>query len=108
MDDFGLQSLPVQWAQDLYEIINERYERHSITSNRSLEERGEVFGNALLASAGLDHLTHYAHILVSRGQNYRQLSRGVVHMRAAIDTEVERMRGEGEPNTYRRVLCWSI
>jgi DNA replication protein DnaC len=77
LDDFGLQPLPVQGAQDLYEIINERYERHSviITSNRSLEEWGEVFGNDLLASAGLDRLTHHAHTLVIRGQSYRQLSR---------------------------------
>jgi DNA replication protein DnaC len=81
LDDFGLQPLPAQGAQDLYEIINERYERHSviITSNRSLEEWGEVFGNDLLASAGLDRLTHHAHTLVIRGQSYRQMSRRKEH-----------------------------
>lgn len=81
LDDFGLQPLPSQGAQDLYEIINERYERHSVilTSNRSLEEWGEVFGNDLLASAGLDRLTHHAHTLVIRGESYRQLSRRKEH-----------------------------
>jgi len=46
-----------------------------VTSNRSLDEWAEVFGNDLLASAGLDRLTHHAHTLVIRGQSYRQRSR---------------------------------
>lgn len=77
LDDFGLHPLSSQAAQDLYEIISERYERHSliVTSNHSLQEWAEVFGNDLLASAGLDRLTHHAHTLVIRGQSYRQRSR---------------------------------
>jgi DNA replication protein DnaC len=77
LDDFGLHPLPVQAAQDLYEIVNERYERGSliITSNRAFEEWGDVFANDLLASAALDRLTHHAHTLVIRGESYRQRSR---------------------------------
>jgi DNA replication protein DnaC len=77
LDDFGLQPLSAQAAQDLYEIIRDRYEHGSliITSNRAFEEWPEVFGNDLLASAALDRLTHHCHTLVIRGQSYRQLSR---------------------------------
>jgi DNA replication protein DnaC len=77
LDDFGLQPLTPQGAQDLYEIISERYERHSIiiTSNRAFEEWGELFANDLLASAALDRLTHHAHTLIIRGQSYRQRNR---------------------------------
>jgi DNA replication protein DnaC len=77
LDDFGLHPLSPQAGQDLYEIISERYERHSliVTSNRSFQEWAEVFGNDLLASAGLDRLTHHAHTLTIRGQSYRQRSR---------------------------------
>ncbi|GAB4410633.1 MAG: IS21-like element IS21 family helper ATPase IstB [Anaerolineales bacterium] len=77
LDDFGLHPLSPQAAQDLYEIISERYERHSliVTSNRSFTEWAEVFGNDLLASAGLDRLTHHAHTLTIRGQSYRQRNR---------------------------------
>jgi len=77
LDDFGLQTLSPQAAQDLYEIINERYERGSliVTSNRAIEEWGHVFANDLLASAALDRLTHHAHTLVIRGDSYRQRSR---------------------------------
>jgi len=77
LDDFGLQSISPQAAQDLYEIITERYEQGSmiITSNRAFEEWGDIFSNDLLASAALDRLTHHAHTLVIRGDSFRQRSR---------------------------------
>jgi len=77
LDDFGLQSISPQAAQDLYEIVTERYEHGSliITSNRSFEEWGEIFSNDLLASAALDRLTHHAHTLVIRGDSFRQRGR---------------------------------
>lgn len=77
LDDFGLQTLTPQAAQDLYEIVSERYEHRSLilTSNRALTEWAEVFSNDLLASAALDRLTHHAHTLVIQGNSYRQRSR---------------------------------
>jgi len=46
--------------EDLYDVINERSEKASIvlTSNRDRSEWPELFGEALLASAALDRLTH--------------------------------------------------
>ncbi len=77
LDDFGLQPLPAQAVQDLYEIITERYERGSliITSNRAFTEWAEVFNNDLLASAALDRLTHHTHTLTIRGDSFRQRNR---------------------------------
>jgi len=77
LDDFGLYPLTPQSAQDLYEIISERYERASIiiTSNRAFEEWAEVFDNDLLASAALDRLTHHTHTLTVCGSSYRQRQR---------------------------------
>lgn len=77
LDDFGLVPLSAQAAEDLYEIIRERYEHKSIlmTSNRASEEWVEVFGNPLLASAALDRLTHHAHIIELTGTSYRQRNR---------------------------------
>ena len=46
-----------------------------VTSNRAFEEWADVFGDALLASAALDRLTHHAHTLIIRGQSYRQRGR---------------------------------
>jgi DNA replication protein DnaC len=78
IDDFGLRPLAATGAEDLYELIRERYERKAliITSNRAFQEWPEVFGDALLASAALDRLTHHCHTLVITGQSYRQRGRG--------------------------------
>ena len=77
LDDFGLQPISPQGAQDLYQVLTERYEHRSmiVTSNRAFEEWADVFGDALLASAALDRLTHHAHALIIRGQSYRQRGR---------------------------------
>ncbi len=77
LDDFGLQPLTAQGAQDLYDIIAERYERAAliVTSNRAFTEWGAVFGNDLLASAALDRLTHHSHTFTIRGESYRQRQR---------------------------------
>ncbi len=77
LDDFGLRPLAPPAVDDLYEIVTRRYETRSIgiTSNRSLEEWPEVFGDGLLASAALDRLTHHARMLVMTGPSYRQRDR---------------------------------
>jgi DNA replication protein DnaC len=73
LDDFGLRALSAQGAEDLYEVIGERYEQGSIilTSNRAPAEWPELFGNPLLASAGLDRLAHHAETVVITGRSYR-------------------------------------
>jgi DNA replication protein DnaC len=59
--------------EDLYELVNERYERSSliITSNRAFAEWPDLFGEPLLASAALDRLGHDAHQIVITGESYR-------------------------------------
>ena len=78
LDDFGLRSLTAPAPEDLYEIINERYEKGSIvvTSNRSPKEWPALFNDPLLASAGLDRLGDRAEMVVIRGQSYRAHGRG--------------------------------
>lgn len=85
LDDFGLRALWPPSPEDLYDVINERYEKGSIllTSNRSPKEWPALFGDPLLASAGLDRLGDRAEMLVIRGESYR--SQG----RSRLDTPVE-------------------
>jgi DNA replication protein DnaC len=73
LDDFGLKPLRAPGPEDLYDVINERYERGSIllTSNRDRAEWPELFGEPLLASAALDRLTHGAHFVEITGQSFR-------------------------------------
>jgi DNA replication protein DnaC len=73
LDDFGLKPLTPPAPSDLYDVINERYEVGSIlvTSNRAPSEWPELFGDPLLASAGLDRLAHHAETVILTGQSFR-------------------------------------
>ena len=73
LDDFGLKALHPPAPEDLYDVINNRYEKGSIilTSNRAPEEWPDLFGNPLLASAGLDRLNHSVHVVVITGASFR-------------------------------------
>jgi DNA replication protein DnaC len=82
LDDFGLKALHAPGPEDLYDVINARYERGSIilTSNRAPEESlalparasgPDLFGDPLLASAGLDRLNHNAAVVVITGASFR-------------------------------------
>jgi DNA replication protein DnaC len=73
IDDFGLKPLPPTGPVDLYDVINGRYEKGSIalTSNRAPDEWPELWGDPLLANAGLDRLAHRATVLLIKGRSYR-------------------------------------
>lgn len=78
LDDFGLRPLKGNEPEDLYEVINQRYERTSImvTSNRDYGEWPEAFGqNPLLAAAALDRLAHRAHLITITGRSFRAQDR---------------------------------
>jgi len=77
LDDFGLKSIQPPGPEDLYDVINERYERGSIllTSNRAPNEWADLFLDPLLASAGLDRLLDRAEVVVMRGPSFRARGR---------------------------------
>ena len=77
IDDFGLKPLPPTGPVDLYDVINGRYEKGSIvvTSNRAPSEWPELFGDPLLANAGLDRLGHRATVLLISGRSFRMADR---------------------------------
>jgi DNA replication protein DnaC len=78
LDDFGLKPPQGHGPADLYDVINERYEVGSIvlTSNRAPAEWPELFGDPLLASAGLDRLAHHAETLIITGTSFRARGSG--------------------------------
>jgi DNA replication protein DnaC len=77
LDDFGLKPLQTPAPSDLYDVINERYERGSLllTSNRPPAEWPGLFGDPLLAAAGIDRLCHRAEIIIIRGESFRAQAR---------------------------------
>jgi DNA replication protein DnaC len=56
-----------------FEIIRRRYENGSIiiTTNRNFEDWAQIFGDVVLASAIIDRIVHFAHIIKITGESYR-------------------------------------
>ncbi|MCP4542224.1 MAG: ATP-binding protein [Chloroflexi bacterium] len=85
--NFGLEPLHPPAPNDLYDVISQRYEQSSIllTSNRDPNEWPDWFGASLLASAGLDRLTHGANIIVITDDSFR--ARGNRHSKEEVSIE---------------------
>lgn len=73
LDDFGLKPMRPPAGEDLYDVIDGRYQRAStvLTTNRAFSEWPELFDQPVLASAALDRLAHGATQIVMTGDSYR-------------------------------------
>jgi DNA replication protein DnaC len=73
IDELGYLPFEPEAAHLFFQLVSRRYERGSVlvTSNRSVGEWGEVFGDAVAATAILDRLLHHSHIITIRGESYR-------------------------------------
>jgi DNA replication protein DnaC len=88
LDDFGLKPIQPPGPEDLYDVINERYEKGSIllTSNRAPSEWLDIFLDPLLASAGLDRLLDRAEVVVVRGASFRAQNRTRLEQEVTTNT----------------------
>jgi len=77
LDDYGMREFTPTQAEDLYELICERYRAGSmiVTSNRSPRDWYALFPNPVLAESALDRLVNSAHHVLFRGRTYRPLRR---------------------------------
>lgn len=77
IEDLGMRSLPPTAGEDLLEVFMRRYERGSVivTTNRPLEDWGQVMGDTAAASAILDRFLHHAEVIRVEGKSYRMHSR---------------------------------
>lgn len=73
IDEIGYLPIDRQGASLFFQLVSRRYERGSIiiTSNQSLGAWGEVFGDAVIASAILDRLLHHSITVNIKGQSFR-------------------------------------
>ena len=73
LDEVGFKALPQSGIDDFFEVIRNRYEQGStiITTNRSFEDWGKLFGDKVMASAIIDRIVHHAHIIKITGESYR-------------------------------------
>jgi DNA replication protein DnaC len=73
IDDFGLKHFPPKSAETLLEIIVRRHQNRStlMTSNRPIEEWGQLLGDVPAATAILDRFLQQAEIIPITGRSYR-------------------------------------
>jgi len=75
IDDFGLTSLTQVQAEDIYEVVAERYLTSSIiiTSTRPPQDWVALFPAPVMANSAPDRLSHHAHhIMIDGGESYRK------------------------------------
>jgi DNA replication protein DnaC len=73
MDEAGYQKLDAADANRVFQVVNRRYTRGStiVTSNKTVAEWAQTFGDEALAAAILDRLLHDAEVLAINGPSYR-------------------------------------
>ena len=74
LDDWGTALLTDQQRRDLFEIIEDRYERRStlIAAQLPIEHWHDIIGEPTLADAILDRLVHNAHKIALTGDSMRK------------------------------------
>jgi DNA replication protein DnaC len=73
VDELGYLPLEKQTANLFFQLVSRRYERGSmlITTNQTITQWGNVFGDEVIASAVLDRVLHHSHVLVIQGDSFR-------------------------------------
>jgi DNA replication protein DnaC len=73
IDEAGYLPLDRADANRLFQVVNRRYTRAStvITSNKTVTEWAETFGDEVLAAAIIDRLLHDGEVLAINGPSYR-------------------------------------
>lgn len=77
LDDFALKEFTRTQAEDLYELIDQRYRSGSllVTANRLPEDWYPLFPNPVIAESALDRLVSSSHVITLTGKSYRALLR---------------------------------
>ncbi len=72
VDEIGYLPITRTGAMHFFQLMTRRYEHAStvLTSNKSFEEWGEVFGDEVMAAALIDRLLHHCHIVNIRGNSF--------------------------------------
>ncbi len=73
VDEIGYLPVTPGGGNLFFQLVNARYEKGAmiLTSNRGFAEWGEMFGDAVVATALLDRLLHHAAVIQIEGASYR-------------------------------------
>ena len=114
VDELGYLPFEPHAAHLFFQLVSRRYERGSIliTSNRSVGEWGEVFGDVVVATAILDRLLHHSHVLTITGESFRLRGEASCGRPQALGADASRPAAEDDmsmrPPASRRVRTPAI
>jgi len=88
LEDLGMKHLPPTAAEDLLEVFVRRYEKGAIilTTNRPMEDWGQVLGDTAAAGAILDRFLHHAEVIRLQGRSYRMFNRKELRSKQTQET----------------------
>jgi DNA replication protein DnaC len=89
VDEIGYLPVGSSGGNLFFQLVNACYERTAmiLTSNRGFAEWGEIFGDAVVATALLDRLLHHAVVIQIEGSSYRLREHAQLlpeHMRSRV------------------------
>ncbi len=90
IEDLGMRRLPPSAAEDLLEVFSRRYEQRAIilTTNRPIEDWGQVLGDTAAAGAMLDRFLHHAEVIqLASARSYRMHERQQRRSRSATPSQ---------------------
>jgi DNA replication protein DnaC len=80
IDDWGVVTMNREASEEVFDLLDRR--KHSsamiLTSNRDVEEWGQVFPDPVLANAAIDRMFDRAEVLTFVGKSYRMKGRIVI------------------------------
>jgi DNA replication protein DnaC len=84
IDDWGVVTMNRDASEEIFDLLDRR--KHSsamiLTSNRAVEEWGQVFPDPVLANAAIDRMFDRAQVLMFEGKSYRMRGRIVLNEKA--------------------------
>jgi DNA replication protein DnaC len=104
VDEIGYLPINQTGAMLFFQLMSRRYEHAStvLTSNKSFEEWGEVFGDEVMAAALIDRLVHHCHIVNIRGNSFRMRQHREL-WRTLHESDEEAPAAAKRPRTRREV-----
>jgi DNA replication protein DnaC len=99
LDDWGPEQLNAEQRRDVLEIVEDRYDVHSIiiTSQLPVDRWYEIIGDPTLADAILDRVVHNAYRIALAGDSLRKLKAAAPIEPDAQPFANEAARGAGAP-----------
>ena len=104
VDEIGYLPVSRTGAMLFFQLMARRYKTAStsLTSNKSFDEWGDIFGDDVMAAALIDRLLHHCHIVSIRGNSYRMREHRALYEALHTPTPEERKKSQPRRRTGRR------